>query len=88
MAKRLLPVDIIAVGCYPNEYRNELRERMAAIMAEEIGCGRAHLINGFELKEGEEGCPALRRYGGDKGGREPEQAVCPLCQEGGGDAKL
>ena len=53
MAKRLLPVDIIAVGCYPNEYRNELRERMAAIMAEEISCGRAHLINGFELKEGE-----------------------------------
>ena len=53
MAKRLLPVDVIAVGRYPGEYRNELRERMAAIMAEEIGCGRAHLINGFELKEGE-----------------------------------
>ena len=46
MAQRLCPVDVAAVGDYPAEYRNELRERMETISG-------IHLIHGYELAEGE-----------------------------------
>ncbi|MBQ7010377.1 MAG: hypothetical protein IJN63_01610, partial [Clostridia bacterium] len=46
MAQRLCPVDVAAVGDYPVEYRNELRERMETISG-------IHLIHGYELAEGE-----------------------------------
>ncbi len=46
MAQRLCPVDVAAVGDYPMEYRNELRERMETISG-------IHLIHGYELADGE-----------------------------------
>ena len=46
MAQRQCPVDVAAVGDYPMEYRNELRERMETISG-------IHLIHGYELADGE-----------------------------------
>ena len=46
MEQRLCPVDVAAVGDYPGEYRNELRERMEGISG-------IHLIHGYELAQGE-----------------------------------
>ncbi len=46
MEQRLCPVDVAAVGMYPMEYRNELRERMEAIPGISV-------IHGYELCEGE-----------------------------------
>ena len=46
MEQRLCPVDVAAVGDYPAEYRNELRERMEAMEG-------IRLIHGYDLAEGE-----------------------------------
>lgn len=46
MEQRLCPVDVAAVGDYPAEYRNELRERMGTVKG-------IHLIHGYDLGEGE-----------------------------------
>jgi len=46
MAQRLCVVDVAAVGDYPMEYRNELRERMEEVRG-------IYLIHGYELDEGE-----------------------------------
>ncbi|MBR5292336.1 MAG: DUF3131 domain-containing protein [Clostridia bacterium] len=46
MAQRLWPVDVAAVGDYPMEYRNELRERMEAISG-------IHIIHGYDLTQEE-----------------------------------
>ncbi len=46
MAQRLCPVDVAAVGDYPMEYRNELRERMEGVRG-------ICLIHGYDLIHGE-----------------------------------
>ena len=46
MEQRLCPVDVAAVGDYPAEYRNELRERMEAMEG-------IRLIHDYDLAEGE-----------------------------------
>lgn len=46
MEQRLCPVDVVAVGNYYAEYRNELRERMEAITG-------IRVVHGYDIGEGE-----------------------------------